>query len=119
MEGHIDNIKNAISKLVLKEDPKPETNPETKPVPKPETKPEVKPSDPKSKGYITLTPMNKAEAPKAQAPESKPEAKVRNSIYVPKANFPVNLTDIPAGAEGDAMRHMVSRGVLKLSLIHI
>lgn len=113
VEGHMDNIKNAISKLVLKEDPKPETNPETKPVPKPETKPEVKPSDPKSKGYITLTPMNKAEAPKAQAPESKPEAKVRNSIYVPKADFPVNLTDIPAGTEGDAMRNMVSRGVLK------
>lgn len=116
VEGHIDNIKKAISKLVLKEDPKPETNTETKPEPKPgtkpETKPEVKPSAPESKGYITLTPV-KTEAPKVQAPESKPEAKVRNSIYVPKADFPVNLTDIPAGAEGDAMRNTVSRGVLK------
>lgn len=95
----------------------PETNPEKKPEVKPDTKPEakpdVKPSASESKGYITLTPMNKVEAPKANTPESKPQGKVRNSIYVPMANFPVNLTDIPAGAEGDTMRHMVSRGVLK------
>lgn len=113
VEGHMDNIKKAISKLVLKEETKPETKPEPKPETKPETKPEVKPSAPESKGYITLTPMNKAEAPKVQAPELKPEAKARNSIYVPKVDFPVNLTDIPAGSEGDAMRHIVARGVLK------
>lgn len=109
VEGHIANIKKGMAQLVLKENKKPEVKPDTKP----EAKPDVKPSTPKSKGYITLMPMNKVEAPKAKAPESKPEAKVRNSIYVPKADFPVNLTDIPAGAEGDAMRHMVSRGVLK------
>lgn len=109
VEGHIANIKKGMAQLVLKENKKPEVKPDTKP----EAKPDVKPSTPKSKGYITLMPMNKVEAPKAKAPESKPEAKVRNSIYVPKADFPVNLTDIPAGAEGDAMRHMVARGVLK------
>lgn len=109
VEGHIANIKKGMAQLVLKENKKPEVKPDTKP----EAKPDVKPSTPKSKGYITLTPMNKVEAPKANTPESKPQGKVRNSIYVPMANFPVNLTDIPAGAEGDAMRHMVSRGVLK------
>lgn len=109
VEGHIAKIKKGMAQLVLKENKRPEVKPDTKP----EAKPEVKPSAPKSQGYITLTPMNKSEAPKAKAPESKPEAKVRNSIYVPKAIFPVNLTDIPAGVEGDAMRNMVSRGVLK------
>lgn len=108
VEGHIANIKKGMAQLVLKENKKPEVKPDTKP----EAKPDVKPSAPESKGYITLTPV-KTEAPKVQAPELKPEAKVRNSIYVPKADFPVNLTDIPAGSEGDAMRHMVSRGVLK------
>ena len=109
VEGHIANIKKGMAQLVLKENKKPEVKPDTKP----EAKPDVKPSASESKGYITLTPMNKVEAPKANTPESKPQGKVRNSIYVPMANFPVNLTDIPAGVEGDAMRHMVSRGVLK------
>lgn len=109
VEGHIANIKKGMAQLVLKENKKPEVKPDTKP----EAKPDVKPSASESKGYITLTPMNKVEAPKANTPESKPQGKVRNSVYVPMANFPVNLTDIPAGAEGDAMRHMVSRGVLK------
>lgn len=103
---------NPETKPGTKPETNPETRPESKPETKPETKPEVKPSAPESKGYITLTPV-KTEAPKVNAPESKPEAKVRNSIYVPKADFPVNLTDIPAGTEGDAMRNMVSRGVLK------
>ena len=113
VEGHIANIKKGMAQLVLKENKKPEVKPDTKPEAKPEVKPEVKPSAPESKGYITLTSMKSTEAPKANTPESKPQGKVRNSIYVPKADFPVNLTDIPAGVEGDAMRHMVSRGVLK------
>lgn len=103
VEGHIANIKKGMAQLVLKENKKPEIKPQA---------PAEKQS-PKTDSYIVFTPMKSTEAPKAKAPETKPEAKVRNSIYVPKADFPVNLTDIPAGVEGDAMRHMVSRGVLK------
>lgn len=103
VEGHIANIKKGIVQLVLKENKKPEIKPQA---------PAEKQS-PKTDSYVVLTPMKSTEAPKAQAPETKPEAKVRNSIDVPVVNLPVNLTDIPAGAEGDAMRHMVSRGVLK------
>lgn len=103
VEGHIANIKKGMAQLVLKENKKPEIKPQA---------PAEKQS-PKADSYIVLTPMKSTEASKANTPESKPEAKVRNSIYVPKADSPVNLTDIPAGAEGDAMRHMVSRGVLK------
>ena len=103
VEGHIANIKKGMAQLVLKENKKPEVKPQAP----------VEKQSPKTDSYIVFTPMKSTEAPKANIPESKPQGKVRNSIYVPKADFPVNLTDIPAGVEGDAMRHMVSRGVLK------
>lgn len=101
VQGHIDNIKKAMEKLVLKEESKP--NPS-----KPDPKPNPNPSTPKPKdeGRYYFFPYVPA------APEKKASVVAKNKLYVPYRNLPVTLTDIPANEKGDAIRAMVERGIL-------
>lgn len=105
VEGHIDNIKKAMGKLVLKEESKP--NPS-----KPDTKPNPNPSTPKAKdeGRHYFIPSASAATEKKEDKKASVEAK--NKIAVPYRNLPVTLTDIPANEKGDAIRAMVERGIL-------
>lgn len=109
VQGHIDNIKKAMEKLVLKEESKP--NPS-----KPDPKPNPNPSTPKPKDegryyffpYVPATPEKK----EVSAPEKKASVAAKNKLYVPYRNLPVTLTDIPVNEKGDAIRAMVARGIL-------
>lgn len=103
VEGHIDNIKKAMKKLVLKEESKP--NP-SKPDPNPN------PSTPKAKdeGRYYFIPSASAATEKKEDKKASVEAK--NKIAVPYRNLPVTLTDIPVNEKGDAIRTMVARGIL-------
>lgn len=105
VQGHIDNIKKAMEKLVLKEESKP--NPS-----KPDPKPNPNPSTPKTKdeGRHYFIPSASAATEKKQDKKASVEAK--NKIAVPYRNLPVTLTDIPANEKGDAIRAMVARGIL-------
>lgn len=105
VEGHIDNIKKAMKKLVLKEESKP--NPS-----KPDPKPNPNPSTPKAKdeGRHYFIPSASAATEKKEDKKASVEAK--NKIAVPYRNLPVTLTDIPANEKGDAIRAMVTRGIL-------
>lgn len=103
VQGHIDNIKKAMGKLVLKEESKP--NPS-----KPETKPSTVPSKPKDEGRYYFVPSASAATEKKEDKKASVEAK--NKIAVPYRNLPVTLTDIPANEKGDAIRAMVERGIL-------
>lgn len=105
VQGHIDNIKKAMEKLVLKEESKP--NPS-----KPEPKPNPNPSTPKPKdeGRYYFVPSASAATEKKEDKKASVEAK--NKIAVPYRNLPVTLTDIPANEKGDAIRAMVARGIL-------
>lgn len=105
VEGHIDNIKKAMKKLVLKEESKP--NPS-----KPDPKPNPNPSTPKAKdeGRHYFIPSASATTEKKEDKKASVEAK--NKIAVPYRNLPVTLTDIPANEKGDAIRAMVTRGIL-------
>lgn len=107
VQGHIDNIKKAMEKLVLKEESKP--NPS-----KPDPKPNPNPSTPKPKdeGRRPAFPSVPAAPEKKNAPEKKASAVAKNKLYVPYRNLPVTLTDIPANEKGDAIRAMVARGIL-------
>lgn len=89
------------------------SKPETKPNPsKPETKPSIVPSAPKAKdeGRHYFIPSASAATEKKEDKKASVEAK--NKISVPYRNLPVTLTDIPANAAGDAIRAMVTRGIL-------
>lgn len=114
VEGHIKNINKAMEKLVLKKETKPNpSKPETKPNPsKPETKPSTVPSAPKAKdeGRHYFIPSASAATEKKEDKKASVEAK--NKIAVPYRNLPVTLTDIPANEKGDAIRAMVTRGIL-------
>lgn len=105
VQGHIDNIKKAMGKLVLKEESKP--NPS-----KPDPKPNPNPSTPKAKdeGRYYFVPSASAATEKKEDKKASVEAK--NKIAVPYRNLPVTLTDIPANEKGDAIRAMVERGIL-------
>lgn len=105
VQGHIDNIKKAMEKLVLKEESKP--NPS-----KPDPKPNPNPSTPKAKdeGRHYFIPSASAATEKKEDKKASVEAK--NKIAVPYRNLPVTLTDIPANEKGDAIRTMVERGIL-------
>lgn len=105
VQGHIDNIKKAMEKLVLKEESKP--NPS-----KPEPKPNPNPSTPKPKdeGRYYFVPSASAATEKKE--DKKASAVAKNKVAVPYRNLPVTLTDIPANEKGDAIRAMVSRGIL-------
>lgn len=105
VQGHIDNIKKAMGKLVLKEESKP--NPS-----KPDPKPNPNPSTPKAKdeGRHYFVPSASAATEKKEDKKASVEAK--NKIAVPYRNLPVTLTDIPANEKGDAIRAMVERGIL-------
>lgn len=105
VQGHIDNIKKAMGKLVLKEESKP--NPS-----KPDPKPNPNPSTPKAKdeGRHYFVPSASAATEKKEDKKASVEAK--NKIAVPYRNLPVTLTDIPANEKGDAIRAMVTRGIL-------
>ena len=114
VEGHIKNMNKAMEKLVLKKETKPNpSKPETKPNPsKPETKPSTVPSAPKAKdeGRHYFIPSASAATEKKEDKKASVEAK--NKIAVPYRNLPVTLTDIPANEKGDAIRAMVTRGIL-------
>lgn len=99
VQGHIDNIKKAMEKLVLKEESKP--NPS-----KPDPKPNPNPSTPKDEGRYYFIPYVPA------ASEKKANVVAKNKLYVPYRNLPVTLTDIPVNEKGDAIRTMVARGIL-------
>lgn len=89
------------------------SKPETKPNPsKPETKPSTVPSAPKAKdeGRHYFIPSASAATEKKEDKKASVEAK--NKIAVPYRNLPVTLTDIPANEKGDAIRAMVTRGIL-------
>ncbi|WP_068454747.1 S-layer homology domain-containing protein [Aedoeadaptatus pacaensis] len=105
VQGHMDNIKKAMEKLVLKEESKP--NPS-----KPDPKPNPNPSTPKAKdeGRHYFVPSASAATEKKEDKKASVEAK--NKIAVPYRNLPVTLTDIPANEKGDAIRTMVERGIL-------
>lgn len=114
VEGHIKNINKAMEKLVLKKETKPNpSKPETKPNPsKPDPKPNPNPSTPKAKdeGRHYFIPSASAATEKKEDKKASVEAK--NKIAVPYRNLPVTLTDIPANEKGDAIRAMVTRGIL-------
>lgn len=105
VQGHIDNIKKAMEKLVLKEESKP--NPS-----KPDPKPNPNPSTPKPKdeGRYYFFPYVPAATEKKE--DKKASTAAKNKLYVPYRNLPVTLTDIPANEKGDAIRAMVTRGIL-------
>lgn len=89
------------------------SKPETKPNPsKPDPKPNPNPSTPKAKdeGRHYFIPSASAATEKKEDKKASVEAK--NKISVPYRNLPVTLTDIPANAAGDAIRAMVTRGIL-------
>lgn len=89
------------------------SKPETKPNPsKPDPKPNPNPSTPKAKdeGRHYFIPSASAATEKKEDKKASVEAK--NKIAVPYRNLPVTLTDIPANEKGDAIRAMVTRGIL-------
>ncbi len=106
VEGHIDNIKKAMKKLVLKEESKPNPSDPTPNPSKPDPKPNPNPSTPKDEGRYYFIPYVPA------ASEKKASVVAKNKLYVPYRNLPVTLTDIPAKEKGDAIRAMVTRGIL-------
>lgn len=112
VEGHIKNINKAMEKLVLKEESKPNPSDPTPNPSKPETKPSIVPSAPKAKdeGRHYFIPSASAATEKKEDKKASVEAK--NKIAVPYRNLPVTLTDIPANEKGDAIRAMVTRGIL-------
>lgn len=79
---------------------------------KPETKPNTVPSTPKAKDegrhYFILS----ASAATEKKEDKKASVEAKNKIAVPYRNLPVTLTDIPANEKGDAIRAMVTRGIL-------
>lgn len=89
------------------------SKPETKPNPsKPDPKPNPNPSTPKAKDegrhYFILS----ASAATEKKEDKKASVEAKNKIAVPYLNLPVTLTDIPANEKGDAIRAMVTRGIL-------
>ena len=94
VEGHIDNIKKAMKKLVLKEEGKPN------------------PSTPKAKDEGRYYFIPSASAATEKKEDKKVSVEAKNKIAVPYRNLPVTLTDIPANEKGDAIRAMVTRGIL-------
>lgn len=94
-----------------KPDPKPNPNPDptpnpSKPDPKPNPNPNPSTPKPKDEGryyFFLYVPA---------APEKKASVVAKNKLYVPYRNLPVTLTDIPANEKGDAIRSMVTRGIL-------
>ena len=94
-----------------KPDPKPNPDPTPNPS-KPDPKPNPNPSTPKAKdeGRHYFIPSASAATEKKEDKKASVEAK--NKIAVPYRNLPVTLTDIPANEKGDAIRAMVTRGIL-------
>ena len=89
------------------------SKPETKPNPsKPETKPSTVPSAPKAKDEGRRYFIPSASAATEKKEDKKASVEAKNKIAVPYRNLPVTLTDIPANEKGDAIRAMVTRGIL-------
>ena len=119
LEGAIDALKQAMSKL---EEKPVEPNPNPEPQPEPQPQPEPKPYEP----YEPYEPSPRPYRPHRPSEPSKPinnnEDKKDEKLVETKKDYgiiteypinPVELKDVPAGPEGEAIRNLVSYGVIK------
>lgn len=112
LEGAIDALKQAMSKLEEKPvEPNPDPQPQPQPQPEPYEpyRPEPKPYRP-SKPSEPTKPINNKDDKKDEKPV---ETNKDLGIITEYPINPVELKDVPKGPEGEAVRNLVSYGIIK------
>ena len=117
LEGAIDALKQAMSKLEEKPvEPNPEPEPQPEPDPRPEPYEPYEPYEPSPRPYRPhrpsepSKPINNKEDKKDEKPV---ETKKDYGIITEYPTNPVELKDVPQGPEGEAIRNLVSYGIIK------